>query len=284
MPWQFFILLSVIFYSFATLLQRILLKDNNSNPIAYSLVFQTLVGVILAATGLLLGRWQWPNFSLILPNFLLMLLLYAAGNVFIFHALKVVEVSKFTILFAIRGFITVIGSTIFLREGLTSIQFLGAGLIFAAIALVNFKAQQLKFNRGDLLALLAGLCFGLANTNDRFLLNTMDVYVFTSLGFLLPVILIGAVYPKEIPHIRLFLQPTLFKKMFIFSIFYSISAVTFFLALQKAANSSQIAAINLTSVILIVLFGIFFLKEKTDIAKKIAAAFISFLGLCFVGS
>lgn len=53
----------------------------------------------------------------------------------------------------------------------------------------------------------------------------------------------------------------------------------FFVALQKAPNSSQVAAINLTSVIVIVLLSIIFLKEHTDWLKKIVGAVLSFIGL-----
>lgn len=283
MPWQLLILISVFFYSAATIVQRLLLKESNSRPIAYSLVFEVMVSVMLGVAGLIQGRLAWPDFSVIGLNFLIMTVLYAAANVFLFTALKSVEVSKFTILFSVRGFITVIASTLFLSEGLNSLQLLGAFAIFVAIALVNFKSNQLQLSKFDVWALLAGVCFGLANTNDRMLLNHMDVYTFTTIGFLTPALLIAAIYPKEVPHVRLFLQPTLLKKMVIFAALYALSSVTFFMALQTTDNSSQVATVNLTSVVLIVLLGIVFLKEKTDIAKKMVAAVLSFIGLWLIG-
>lgn len=282
MPWQFFILISVFFYSIAIIIQRVLLKESNSRPIAYALVFQVLVSMILAVVALLLGRWQWPDFSVVFPNLVLMTLLYAAANIFIFNALKMIEASKFTILFSIRGFMTVLASTIFLRESLEPMQLIGAVLIFVAIVMVDFKSQHLKFTKGDVFALLGGICFGLANTNDRMILSHMDAYVFTSIGFLTPALVIAALYPKEVPHIKLFLRPSLFKKMMAFASFYAIAAITFFMALQKTTNSSQVASINLTSVILIVLLGVVFLKETDSILKKIAAAMLSFIGLWLI--
>lgn len=282
MSWQIFIAISVIFYSAATIVQRSLLSESNSKPIAYSLVFEVMVSVMLGLAGLLQGKLMWPDFSVIGWNFLIMTLLYAAGNVFMFSALKSVEVSKFTILFSVRGFITVLASTLFLQESLNSGQMLGALAIFLAIVLVNFKANQFKLSKFDLMALMAGVSFGLANTNDRILLSHMEVYTFTTIGFLTPALLIAAIYPKEVPHVRLFLQPKLLKKMLIFASLYALSAVTFFIALQTTNNSSQVATINLTSVILIVLLGIVFLKEKTDLAKKLVAAGLSFLGLWLI--
>ncbi len=277
-----FIFTSVIFYSISTLLQRVLLKETDSKPIAYSIVFQVLVSLILASVGILSGNWQWPDFTSILSNFLIMIVLYAAGNVFLFSALKNVELSKFTVLFSVRAFITVLASTLLLNESLTFLQFIGSIIIFITIAVINIQSQQFKLHKSDVLALLAGICFGLANTNDRILLASMNVYVYTSIGFLLPALLIAIIYPKEISHIKMFLRPQLFKKMFLFSIFYSIAAITFFIALQLTDNSSQVATINLTSVILIVILGIVFLKEKTDVLKKLIAVLMTFVGLWMI--
>lgn len=282
MPWQFFIGFSVICYSVSVLLQRHLLKESNSKPIAYAIVFQTIIAILIGIVGWMLGEWQIPDLRPLLPNLLLMTVLYGIANVSIFTALRTVEASKFTILFATRGLFTITASTLFLSESLSPVQIIGALLIFSSIIVVNIQANQLKFEKDDMLAIVAAAGFGLANTNDRALLMHMNVYVFSSIGFLLPSILMAMVYPREIKYVKMFLRPDLLKRMLVLCLFYAVSAVTFFMALQLSPNSSQVAAINLTSVILVVILAIIFLKEKSDLLKKLIGAGLAFLGLWLI--
>lgn len=282
MTWELFIGVSVFLYSISVLLQRVLLKESNSYPIAYSLVFQLVNAVLIGLFAVATGQWELPPLGPLLLNLLLMGALYAVANICIFTALKKMEASKFTILFASRGFFTILASSLLLREVLSTTQFIGAILIFSGIVVINLHSRKLKFEKSDILAFIAAIGFGLANTNDRVLLSQMNVYVFCVLSFLLPTVLIAVAYPRELKNLHVFLQPKLFTKMMLLCVIYAASAVSFFIALQIAPNSSQIAAINLTSVIFIVLLAIVFLKERASLAKKILGALLSFVGLLLV--
>lgn len=282
MPWQVWILISVVLFSLSSIIQRWMLKENNSRPIAYAIVFQLFIGALVSGFALLTNQWQWPNFQPIWLNVVIMVVLYTLANIFIFTALKHIESSKFTILFALRGIVTVFVSSWLLREGLDVGQWLGVALILAAIVLINFQSQQLRLSKFDLFALGAGLCFGMANTNDRILLMQMNVYVFTALGFTLPGLVLAVMYPKELPHTKMYLQSTLLKKMAALCVLYSTSALAFFIALQLTTNSSQVATINLSSVVLVVVFAAVFLKERSSLLKKAVATAMTVLGLYLV--
>lgn len=282
MSWQIAIGLSVIFYSISVLLQRTVLKADDSRPIATAIVFQLTISAVLAVIALLTGNFVLPDLRPIWFNLVLTSILYCVANVAVFTALKTVEASKFTILFATRGLFTIVASSLLLSESLNSVQLIGALCIFAGVVLVNFKSNQLSFSRGDVLGLIGGLMVGLANTNDRFLLGSINFYMFSALGFFLPTIPMMLIYPKELQHLKAFLEPKLFSKMLLLCFFYGAAALTFFLALQLTPNSSQVAAINLTSVIVIVLLAVVFLKESTDLLKKLIGAILSFAGLWLV--
>lgn len=282
MSWQIAIGLSVVFYSIAVLLQRVVLKDGEARPIATALVFQLVVSAGIGVLAVLTGNWSLPPLGPLWLNLVLTSLLYGIANIAVFTALKTVEASKFTILFATRGLFTIIASSFLLSEGLNPTQLVGALFIFGGVVLVNFKSNQLQFSKGDWLALIGGLMVGLANTNDRFLLGSINFFMFSMLGFFLPTIPMVLIYPKEIGHLKTFLQPNLLGKMLLLCLFYGAAAITFFWALQLTPNSSQVAAVNLTSVIVIVLLAVVFLKESTDILKKIIGAVLSFVGLLLV--
>ncbi len=115
MSWQLLVGISVLTYSVSILLQRVLLKENKSDPIAYSIVFQIITGLIVGVFALFRG-FSIPNLLPILPNLILMIFLYGVGNIFVFKALKNLEASDFTIIFASRTLWTIIAAIIFLKE------------------------------------------------------------------------------------------------------------------------------------------------------------------------
>ena len=285
MSWQILIGISVFLYSISVLLQRVILKENQSRPIAYSIFFQLLVGIIIGIIGFIFSDMAMPpNLNSLFLNLTLMTFLYGFSNVFVFKSLKQTEASKFTIVFATRAFFTVLASSLVLKEFLTTTQFLGALLIFTGVVLVNLKSSRLSLDKGSIYALLGAVAFGIANTNDRYLLGSFNIYPYITVAFIAPAFLMSFIYPKELKHIKLFLGIKVFKKIIILSLFYAFSAITFFAALQKSINSSQVATVNLTSVIITVILSVFFLKERENLKKKILGSLLSFLGLLLISN
>ena len=90
-----------------------------------------------------------PNLQPILFNFVLMIVLYSAENIFLFKALKKLEASKFTIIFSSRALFTVLVSSILLGEFLNIGQWVGAILILLGIYLVIGKINRFNFSKFD---------------------------------------------------------------------------------------------------------------------------------------
>ncbi len=282
MTWQVLILISVFLYSISILLQRILLKEDKSDPKTYSIFFQLFTGLFVGVFGFMFSDMSFPNIRPLIFNLVLMTLLYGFGNVFIFQALKSIEASRFTVIFASRALFTILASFLFLQEKLSSRQTLGAFFILLGVVLVNIKSAKLKFSKKEVTALLAAMLFGFTNTNDRFLLKSFTVYPYVFLAFVIPAFLIVLLYPYTVKKMKAFLECKLLAKMSLLCIFYAVSAITFFSALQKASNSSQVVSANLTSVIITVLLAIIFLKERDYLPQKLLGAIASFIGLLLV--
>lgn len=282
MSWQLLILSSVLLYSVAVVIQRYLLRDNKSDPIAYSIFFQLLVGVLVAIFGYTFADMTFGKLGSIALNLVIMVILYSAANVLTFNALKIGEASKFTILFSTRAFFTVFASTLILGESLTFVQIVGVLFIFLSVVLVNLDSSKFHLGKFELMSFLAAIVFGLANTNDRIILKTVNLYPYVTVAFIVPALFMMFLYPRSLNKMRLFMSFALLKKMIIFSLIYAASAVTFFAALQKSNNSSQVATVNLTSVILTVILSIIFLKENKRIWLKIIGAILSFVGLTLI--
>lgn len=283
MSWQLLIGISVLLYSLSVVLQRVLLKDDKSDPISFSILFQIGVAFVIGILVLFINKTiPIPDFSQISWNLLIMTVLYAMANLLIFKSLKITEASRFTVIFSSKTLFAVLGASLIFKEGLTSIQWIGALLIIIGVFIVSAKDISKKINQGDLYALLAALLFGLANTNDRFLVKFFDPYSYVVIGFLLPGIAISLVYPKKLMAIKTYFKKSFIYKMIILCLLYGLSAVAFFKALQIAPNSSQLFSVNSFGAILTVILSIIILKEKDRIAKKILGAVISVAGLLLV--
>lgn len=282
--WQGYIFISVFLYSISVILQKRILKDEESNPVAFSMFFQIMTGIIIFVIGLLTSEMGLPNnLPSLLGNLLLMIVLYGFSNVLIFKSLKETEVSKFTIIFSTRTFFTVLASSIFLGEILNGKQLLGTLLIFISVAVVTLKSMKITFTKGDLMALIAAMGFGFAITNDRFLIQNFILYSYLSLSFITPGVFTAIIYPKDTMEIKKLLKIKPLTRVGVLSVIYAFSAIAFFVALKTASNSSQVVSINMTSVIVTVFLSIIFLKERESLAKKILGAFLCFLGLLLVG-
>jgi len=279
MNWQFLITASIIFGSISNLLKRVIAKHTKSKPIAYSIFYMFIIGIAMTFFGLLSNQMILPNLKPLLPNLLLMGFFYGFANIFIFKSLKQIEASKFTILFSIRTFFTILASSFLLKEFLSTRQLLGVIVVFISIILINLKRFKFSLGKGELFALAGAICFGLAISNDRFLLQFFKPYPYTAISFLTASTVLAVIYPKELRHFKLFLNKDIFAKILILSILVGFNVLTFLAALHASDNSSQVASISLSGGVVTVLLAIIFLKERKNLSKKIIAALIGLTGL-----
>lgn len=279
MSWQILLFISILLSAFSTILQRVLLREEKSDPVSYSILFQFMTGLLIAIVGYVVGPMRLPDLASVSLNLVIMIGLYAGGNVLLFRALKEIEASRFTIIFSSRAIFTILASSVLLGELLTVKEFLGVVLIIAGIIYVTKVSLKLSLQKGEVLALLAAICFGLATTNDRVLLRSFEVYPYVALAFIAPAIFTASVFPKSLRNMSGFLRKSLLLKMLILSVIYSGSAITFFFALKLSSNSSQLASINQLVTVVTVLLSIIILKEKQELIRKFFASIISFIGL-----
>lgn len=284
MNWQIFILFSIIFGSLTTLLQRILMKDQKSDPISYSIFFQIVIGILIGSFGFLTADMSLPNLQNLIPNLIMMIAFFVILNILYFNALKLIEVSEFTVIFSSRIIFTILASSIFLSEGLSIKQLFGALLILAGVILVATKKVRVNYGRGELYAILGAIVIGFATTNDRFILKSLNLYPYVSFAFFAPAITMMLIFPKSLNRMRSFLNFNLFAKSILMCILNALAVIAFYTALKLSNNSSQVVTVNLTSVILTVFLGIILLKERDHLERKIFGATLNFIGLIFLNT
>lgn len=281
MPWLFFVLLSVVLYAVASILQRVLMKDHASDPHTYSIVFQLLGSVLLFLYALTQGFTPPPLAEYPL-NFLLLAALYGTGTLCLFNALKYIGASEVTIINAVRSVVTILAAIFFLNEQFTLAKGIGTLLIVLSVILITERSKKTSSMRGYLYALGMALCFGLAITNDAYIINHADVYSFAAVGFLLPGLFLIAVRPTKVLQVGAILSPKLFHRILIMTIVYVSAVLSFYVALDKGAPVSQATPILQSSVIITVLLAAVFLNERLQIIKKYLGAMLVIIGVLLI--
>jgi drug/metabolite transporter (DMT)-like permease len=282
MPWFVLAIASVLFFSVASLLQKVLMKDDKSDPHAYSIFFQILGAVLIGSFALWRG-FIMPPIGQYPFNFLLSAILYGSGTLFLFKALKYIEASEATIITSVRAIVTIVSAVLILGEVFDYKKGIGTVLILISAYVVTQKSRGIKFNKGVVYALGMSLCYGLAITNDAFIVkHVRDIFSFLTIGFLLPGIFLTIVKPTALGRLGQFLKPNVIAKMFIFTSFYLGGAVTFYFALQNGANASQITPIAQSTVIVTVILAAIFLGERDNLVKKSISAILVTIGVLLI--
>ena len=147
--------------------------------------------------------------------------------------------------------------------------------------LIFFKKGNGKPNKYVLLGIFANVCFSIAlfldvNNSDKF---NLPIYVASTLG--IPTILIAIFEKIKFSDIKEEYKNGNKKAILITAITWSLSIVAQLRAYQLG-EVSIVAPLCALSVILNVIVGYFFLKEKDDMLKKIIAALLIILGIILI--
>jgi drug/metabolite transporter (DMT)-like permease len=277
MSWQVLTVISVFTLSISILLRRILLKNSQSDPLAYVVVFQGLVGILTGIYAVYEG-FQMPDLSKYGLMMLLSVSFFAAGHVISVQAFKRLEASLFSVMFATSAIWTLIFGVIVLGDRIQPVQMLGIILVFVSVAIAaNVKGIK-TITYDTWLGLLLGLLFGLAVATWAYVGKYVDVPSWTALSFLGPALLLLIIRPVTITRMRPYLQQRIFVRILVLATVMGVSAVTSLLAFSRG-NVSIIAVLQQTSVVVTTILAAIFLNEDERLLRKMGAAILCFLAV-----
>lgn len=279
MNWLLLVIISVVTASLTRILQKILLKDKDNNPVAFAFIFGISVDLIMLVWALIDGL-SFPNLVPLIPNLIAMSLLYSLGNLFLFKAFRLAEASEVLVLFASATIWSVLSAILMLGEKLTLVKLVATLLVFMGVAIVYYSRSKWKLNFGHLTALMSALCFGVAFTNDAFVVNKFqNVSSYMFITFLFPTFTVLLFQPKAVGQLKYFFKKDILIKLLLTSLVYGISAVTIFQAYKNGGEASVISPISQTSVLMTILISYFLLKEKENVLNKLVGALFIFSGV-----
>jgi uncharacterized membrane protein len=275
--WLFLTLLSVLIASLANIFQKVLMKDNKSDPYSYAVIFHFLIGFLDLIFAVLRG-FQFPLFNQNLLFFLLAAILWGSGTIFLFRALQHLESSQVTILGSTKVLVTIVTAIIFLHESFNLQKLIGTIIIIIAIVLVSGFKKGMKFNNGMIYIFGMALCYGIALVVDTGIVKHYDPISYLAVSNILIGTLLLIRFPKVIKQARSFFKLNFLKKMLPVGILSSSQAMAYYSALSSG-QASQIASINQSQVIVTILLAVILLKERSNLLLKLIAAVLTTIGV-----
>lgn len=281
MSWLIYALLSATLFAAGALVSRVISVDS-SYPRAYSVMF----GFISSVLVLFLFLTQPITFHQ-LPLYVILLtfvatLCYGLGDRLSFFLSKHIEASLLTIIDKLTPVVTFVASLVFLGEALTAKKLIAVILIIVGNVIVVYKSTLIKINKAFFLALLVAVCVGIALTIDKRVSTSYPLPFYTLINFFMP-----AVYNISLPPLPVKALAYEFKHAFWRVALFSIITVTAYFCVLKALSlgeASKVVPVQSSSTIIIVLAGVFFLKERTHLRRKFIAGICVFIGVVLLGT
>ncbi len=278
--WLLLTLLATVCFAIARVVQKSLLNGAKHDPITYAIFFQLSVALFTLPIALANG-FAFPPLAQVWPFLLVTILLYCLANIFSYYSLKKIPVSDFTILTATIPIWATITAVLFLHESANPAKLLGVMLTIVGIIIAFYNGKTFVLTKAHCAALLAAVCLGCAFTNDGYLLQRFSATTYSFLFWFLPGLVLGIIYYRKLSGITVFVKDS-FISLLIPSFLFAIASFATNVSYQLGGESSQIATITQSSVILTIIFSMIFLGERTNIARKLVAGIIVVIGVILV--
>ncbi|HSX07543.1 MAG TPA: EamA family transporter [Candidatus Saccharimonadales bacterium] len=277
MTWQLFVAINLLTSSLVVPLQRLLLRKEGSDPIAFIVVSQILTGLIMLPFVLAHG-FVMPDLAKYGLLMLAMFILYAIGHVLYAKTLKQVEASVFQTLLNTNTVWVVLMGYLVLKEHFSPINLIGTALVLVSVGLLVERKKPFRLERSVVLGLLVGLIFGVALSLWIYIGKHSDLLSWTMLSFFGTPVIIALVRPKTYKTVDYYFKGDVLVKLAVLAIVWAVDNLAS-LGAYKAGTVSIVAPILQSSVILSVLIAIIFLHERSHLKRKVAASVVCFFGV-----
>lgn len=270
-----YLILSVIFsqcYKVAT--------KKLSNAGALTILLE-LIGSIAVLISIPFFELKFPSDPKVYIFLLLAIIFYAISDRVNTTVRSGIEASTFSIIKQLSTVFMIFAGILFFKEEFILNKFIGAILIIASNVLIFYKKENKKPDKYVVLGIIANIFYTIAlfldvNISEEF---NLPIYVAISLG--LPMILIAIaekITPKlVINEFKNGNKPAIIATALTWSYMILVQ-----LRAYQLGNVSIVAPLSALTVILNVIVGYIFLKEKDNLLKKIISAILIILGIVLI--
>ncbi len=172
--------------------------------------------------------------------------------------------------------VTIVLSTLFLNESLTSKQFAGTILLLIAMILVSKKHRtgKFSFDRYFWIVMLSGTALAVCITAERALMKTTGFTTAVLLSWWSQVIALGLLTLSFKSHTTYNTKDTLISGSLRF-----FQGLSWVVLVFLVANLSVVSSVTTFKVVILFIAAAFFLNEKDDFRRKIIGSFLAVAGL-----
>lgn len=278
MTWLYYSLGAAISFTFLSIFSRIL-TVKSKNPRAFSIVFN----IICIIMSLILFIVTGSNKAFSLPTridawiyLLIASFFYGLNERFRFLISKILEASIYSIIGNIAVIIAFSISFFLYKESLTVTKLLGSILILFSLLLISELKKSKISSKGVFLGVVTSIYLGIAMSLDKKGAIFFNPETYNILLWVVPFIVL------YFPGIKIEEIKAEFKqfswKIILLAFF---NFVGFYLGLKAfiLADATKVIPVIQTTTLMTVIVGIFLLKEKSHVSKKILAGVIAVLGV-----
>lgn len=283
MTWQIAAIIFMLMATVSNLMRRWLAKD----LIRHNRLINLIFFAVLYPTGIVYALTMPHNLAIGMQNLILLLvgsLIFPIINITTFRANKHLDAGAFTILDNLSRVITIGTAVLWLNEGFTGYQVIGATLIILSAVIVGvprLHEHHLAIKSGLGWALIAVFLHGIAITYERYMLQQMDLGAYLIIGWgcqLAWMLLLARPKRHEIRQLRLSKK---LNHVLIYAMTASVRAIGF-ITMLKLTSAAFASAIVSFLPIAVVIAGFVFLHERRMLLLRIASAATGTIGLLII--
>ncbi len=289
MNWQTLVLANAFFIALSMIIMRFI--GRNKSYAGASFIINAGSFIFLWLSGLALLPLLGSIDNHVLLNYIWRFvgggILFALTNVATYKSLTYVDAATGTIFNTLNALFSVGMAALTLHEDLSVWQAGGAVILLAAIiySTLALKAKNTKVSRRNLLyglgfALIAGLLYGAAITNEKWLLEHMDSasYIVYGWGWQMLASVAAAILlqPRQL---KLLKEAGLLRWLVALGIVKGVGGAAFVLSEIRSNNVALVTVIANFKIIIVVLLGAWLLKERQKLWQKTAGALTALIGL-----
>ena len=287
MSWLVLTLLAITSRSIYSIATKLLSKNVEVSPITQSVLLTTFAGVLSLLISPIIGGISFSGFSDYWLAASIMVVSQAFGNILFFKGMKSLDAGTAQIGFSSIIIWGAILSVVFLGSSFSLAQVLGILLLMFAIVMVQYKKGSRKLDNGILLIVGSAVLFAIFQVASADLSKTISSGAYLLLAYLGSSILLGILYHKKLVSdwhkLKHQLKHTSWNTLFASgtSLLYFVFS---FYAYREAPDSGVVVVLLTAQVILSVILGIIFLKERDNMPKKLAAGIVAVIAGILVKS
>ena len=282
MSWIVYIILYLIIYVIYNQTYKIATKKM-INPSTLTACIE-LIGSIVAIIFLPFFKIKFPSDYKMYIFLIMAIIFYTLYDRLNTTIRKGLEASTINIINQLSVVFMTISGFLFFKEKFIIKKFIGALLILASNILIFFHRKETRINKYVIIGIIANICFTIAlfldvNISEQF---NLAIYVFLSLA--IPGILIIIFERIKLKDLKKELSNRNNKKAIVVTATSTALVSILQLRAYQLGSVSIIAPLCSLTVILNVIAGYIFHKEKDNISKKIIAAFLILVGIILLNN